>query len=72
MSLITLEKLDAVIGRDRDDSSRRCDDTRPSELWDDDTALTRIWLRDLPRKRIDAAAELFTNPGRNAGLIVYS
>jgi hypothetical protein len=72
MSEITLEKLDAVIGKDRDESSRRCDDTRLNELREDDTPLTRIWLRDLPMKRIEAAAELFTNPGCNSGLTTYS
>lgn len=32
MSVITPEKLDVEIGKDRDDRSRRCDGTRPSEL----------------------------------------
>jgi hypothetical protein len=72
MLVITPDKLDAVIGKDRDDSNRRCDGTRPSEALDDVAPLTRIWLRDLPMKRIDAAAELLTKPGRNSDLMTHS
>lgn len=72
MSVITPERLDAVIGKGIDDNNRRCDDTRPSEPLDDAPPLTRTWFRDLPMKRIDAAIEVQTKPGHNSGLMTYS
>jgi hypothetical protein len=67
-----LERLDVVIGDGRDDNNFRWDGTRLSVSVLDVIPLTRIWFRDRPIKRIEAAVDRLTKPGSRFFLITYS
>jgi hypothetical protein len=67
---MTREKFALLIGKVKDDSCWRCED---SKLSSGEVALeaplTRIWFRDRPIKSSDAAVAEVTNAGSNSGLL---
>ncbi len=66
---MTLEKAKVVIGKVRDESSRRWAGSNVKELLDVVMLFVLMWLSDCPMNRIDAAVEGVTKFGSSSGLI---